>query len=145
MQAVTLPVGSDLYAVPVDWVQQVLVAPPITALVTAPDLVIGLFNLRGEIVPLLDTAALLGIGGIDTVAFAVVLRGANGPIGLATTGMPERVSLDGSPSHSMLAGTNGTFYVAKAVVVLLDPEVLLASVSLTGSEPVAGPLLPATA
>jgi purine-binding chemotaxis protein CheW len=145
MQAVTVPVGSDLYAVPVDWVQQVLVAPPTTVLVTALAPVMGLFNLRGEIVPLLDTAALLGIGDLDTATFAVVLRGSNGPVGLAATAMPERVSLDGPPTTSMLAGTSGTYSVNEAVVVLLDPDVLLVSAGLTGSEPLTSAPAPAAA
>jgi len=59
--AVLLPVGADLYAVPMGWVREVVAVPPPTRLVTAPPLVLGLFNLRGQIVPLLDTAALLGL------------------------------------------------------------------------------------
>ena len=45
---------------PMDWVREVVAAPTLTRLVTAPSIVLGLFNLRGEIVALLDTAALLG-------------------------------------------------------------------------------------
>ena len=62
MQAVLLPVGADIYALPVDWVRQVVAAPRVTRLVTASSVALGLFNLRGEIVPLLDVAALLGVG-----------------------------------------------------------------------------------
>lgn len=145
MQAVTVPVGADLYAVSVDWVQHVLAAPPTTALVTAPALVLGLFNLRGEIVPLLDTAAMLGIGRVDRASFAVVLRGSNGPIALAATAMPTRVSLDGAPSASMLAGTSGTFSVDSDVVVLLDPDVLLAAAGLTGPQPLPTAFAPTVA
>ena len=73
VQAVLLPVGDDIYALPVDWVREVVAAPPVTRLVTAPSVVLGLFNLRGEIVPLLDIAALLSIGKVRTTAFAVVV------------------------------------------------------------------------
>ena len=62
MQALLLPVGDDLYALPMDWVREVVAAPTVTRLVTAPSVVLGLFNLRGQIVALLDTAALLGNG-----------------------------------------------------------------------------------
>ena len=45
-------------------------------------MILGLFNLRGEIVPLLDTAVLLGIGRTESVVFAVVLHTHQGPVGL---------------------------------------------------------------
>jgi purine-binding chemotaxis protein CheW len=143
VHAVVLPIGDDLYALPVEWVQQVVAAPSVTALVTAPSLVIGLFNLRGEIVPLLDTAALLGMGTVGStgpVAFAVVLHGTDGPAALAATAVPERISLDRPSSPSALPGTNGTFQVQGRIVVLLDPAVLMASERLGGdmaSAPVA--------
>jgi purine-binding chemotaxis protein CheW len=130
VHAVVLPIGDDLYAVPVEWVQQVVAAPSVTALVTAPSPVIGLFNLRGEIIPLLDTAALLGLGDlprIGPVAFAVVLHGAGGPAALAATAVPERISLDRPASTSTLPGTNGTFHVQNRIIVLLDPAALMGS------------------
>lgn len=132
MHAVMVPVGSDPYAVPTDWVRQVLLAPPSTVLVTAPSVVMGLFNLRGEIVPLLDTAAILGVGVIETAAFVVVLHSINGPVGLAVTAVPERIALTGTASWSVLPGTSGTYYVDGRVVVLLDPSLLLGSAGLVG-------------
>jgi chemotaxis signal transduction protein len=133
MKAVLLPVGQDMYAVPIEWVRQVLLAPPATTLVTAPAVVLGLFNMRGEIVPLLDTAALLGIGTIESVAYAVILGSSSGPVALAVTGLPERVTLTGPDSPSALAGTAGTYCSADRVVVLLDPGALLASSGLASS------------
>ncbi len=134
MQAVLLPVGADVYAVPVEWVRQVVAAPAVMPLVTAPSVVLGLFNLRGEIVPLLDAAALLGVGDMGDVAFAVVLISPSGPIGLAASGFPERIALDSPTAASELPGTAGTFQVDRRVVVLLDPAALLASERLGGPD-----------
>jgi purine-binding chemotaxis protein CheW len=127
--SVLLPVGADLYALPVDWVQEVVAAPPVTRLATAPALVIGLFNLRGEIIPLLDTAALLGVGRVESVAFAAVLTSPQGPAGLAATAFPQRVTLDSPIGPSELAGTLGTFRVDQRVAVLLDMSQVLAGMS----------------
>ncbi|TFC93181.1 chemotaxis protein CheW [Cryobacterium sinapicolor] len=127
VHAVLLPVGPDLFAVPIDRVREVVAAPPLTRLVTAPRLVLGLFNLRGQIVPLLDTAALLGLPVIDAVAFAVVLQTRHGLLGLAVTGFPRRAMLDGLIGPSELVGTAGTFRVGERVAVLLDPDTLLAA------------------
>ncbi|MEV6872999.1 chemotaxis protein CheW [Amycolatopsis sp. NPDC051128] len=126
MQTVLLPVGDDLYALPVGWVGEVMVTPSVTPLVTAPALVLGLFNLRGEIVPLLDTAALLGVGRVGAAAFTAVLRCPLGPAGLAATDFPQRAELDSPIGPSDLYGTVGMYRVDQRVVVLLDPTVLLA-------------------
>jgi purine-binding chemotaxis protein CheW len=126
MQAVLLPVGDDLYALPVEWVREVVAAPLVTPLVTAPPVVLGLFNLRGEIVPLLDTAALLGIGNVGRVAFAVVLRCPQGAVGVTTTGFPQRTLLDSAAGPTDLHGTAGAYRIEQRVAVLLDPAALLA-------------------
>jgi purine-binding chemotaxis protein CheW len=132
MQALLLPVGDDLYALPMDWVREVVSAPAVTRLVTAPSNVLGLFNLRGQIVALFDTAALLGTGTIGSAAFAVVVNSPEGPAGLAATGFPQRGVLDQPVGESELPGTNGQFQVDQHVAVLLDP------VSLLTPEPVGG-------
>jgi purine-binding chemotaxis protein CheW len=132
---VLLPVSPDLYAIPVGWVREVVAAPVLTPLVTAPSLVLGLFNLRGEIVPLLDTAALLNLGPIGTVAFVVVLQSRDGLAGLAATGLPRRAELDRPVGPSELPGTAGSYQVDGGLVaVLLDPAVLLESDQLRGPE-----------
>jgi chemotaxis signal transduction protein len=124
-QALLLPVGPDLYALPLDWAREVVAAPSVTPLVTAPSVVLGLFNLRGQIVPLLDTAALLGIGTTETAAFAVVVECPQGLAGLATTGFPRREVLDAPSGPSELAGTTGLHRVGDRVATHLDPAALL--------------------
>jgi len=125
MQALLLPVGEDLYALPMDWVREVVAAPTVTRLVTAPSDVLGLFNLRGQIVALFDTAALLGTGTIGSTAFAVVVNYAEGPAGMSATGFPQRGVLDEPAGESELPGTNGQFHVDQRIAVLLDPVSLL--------------------
>ncbi|MCU1658360.1 MAG: chemotaxis protein CheW [Pseudonocardiales bacterium] len=134
MNTVLLPLGDDLYAVPVEWVREVITAPPITRLLTAPASVLGLFNLRGEIVPLLDAAVLLGVGETKAIAFCIVLNSERGPAALATTGLPHRGSLEDSSGPSELPGTTGVYNVGGRAVVLLDVESLLAADRLGGAD-----------
>ena len=134
VQALLLPVGDDLYALPVDWVREVVAAPTVTRLVTAPSIVLGLFNLRGQIVALFDTAALLGTGTINTTAFAVVVNCPQGPAGMSTTGFPQRCVLDVPVGESELPGTNGLFEVDQRIAVLLDPVSLLTPERVGGQE-----------
>ncbi len=133
-QALLLPVGSDLYALPLDWAREVVAAPAATTLVTAPASVLGLFNLRGQIVPLFDTAALLGTGTIDAPAFAVVVDSAVGLAGLATSGLPQRESLGESTGPSDLPGTTGRYSIGQQVATLLDPVALLSPHRISGHD-----------
>ncbi len=137
--AVLVPVGDDLYGVPIGWVGEVVTLPQLTPLVTAPASVLGLFNLRGEIVPLLDTAALVGLGQTDTVTFVVVLRTKVGPVGLSATACPRRAILADLLGPSELSGTAGSYRVGDELAVLLDVEALL-----TGLTPAASELVDAT-
>jgi chemotaxis signal transduction protein len=125
VQTLLLPVGPDLYALPLDWVHEVVAAPTLTRLPTAPAVVLGLFNLRGQIVPLLDTAALLGIGTAEATAFVVVVNCPQGPVGLATTDFPQRAVLEASIGPSELPATTGLYQIEQRVTALLDPVALL--------------------
>jgi purine-binding chemotaxis protein CheW len=106
----------------------------VTRLVTAPSIVLGLFNLRGEIVSLLDTGALLGTGTTGATAFAVVVNGPHGPVGLSTTGLPERCLLDRPAGESELPGTDGLFDVGQRITVRLNLSALLTPERVGGLE-----------
>jgi purine-binding chemotaxis protein CheW len=141
LQTVLLPVGDDLYAVPVGWIREVVVASALAPLVTAPPVVLGLFNLRGQIVPLFDTAALLGLGRVPAATFALVLQSPHGLFGLAATAVPRRAVLSSPIGPSELPGTAGTYQWERRVVVLLDPDALLASKGLAGTVSSVGAVL----
>jgi purine-binding chemotaxis protein CheW len=130
--ALLLPVDGDVYALPLEWAHEVVAAPSLTHLVTAPPLVLGLFNLRGQIVPLLDTSALLGTGRLETLEYVVVVATARGLAGLAASGLPRRVVLDTPAGPSELPGTTGLFRVGRLVVSLLDPAQLLTAEEIRG-------------
>lgn len=133
-QALLLPIGADLFALPVEWAREVVVAPKVTPLATAPPVVIGLFNLRGQIVPLLDTATLLGLGAVETISHAVVVNSPQGLAGLATTGLPQGHTLEEPIGPSELPGTTGLHRVGDRVAALLDLALLLAPDRLRGPD-----------
>lgn len=143
MESVLVPVHADLYAIPMDWVREVVNRPKLTRLVTAPAMVLGLFNLRGEIVPLLDSASLLGVGRTGSVMFAVVLQTALGPVGLSAEAFPRRSFLDEPIGPSELPDGVGCYRVDGQVAVLLDIQGLLDS--MTAAERIDAPDLPSAA
>jgi purine-binding chemotaxis protein CheW len=125
MRALLMPVGPDWYAVATESVREVVAQPMLTAVPTGPDALVGLFNLRGEIVPLFDTAALLGIGRVGAGSFGTVVLTELGPAGLAVTGVPEAVEIGALAATEMPAGV-GTCSIGGRVATLIDVELLLA-------------------
>lgn len=134
VRALAVPVGPDLYAVPIGAVREVVKAPLLTRLPTAPGIILGLFNLRGEIVPLLDTPALLGLSRIPGWSFVAVVRSSLGPAGLAATALPEPVVLAEPVGPSESPATAGTYAVGERLAVLLDIEALLGGASPRGHD-----------
>ena len=125
MHALLTPVGPDWYAIGMPAVREVVAAPGLAAVPTAPAPVLGLFNLRGEIVPLFDTAALLGLGAMPSNPFAVVVESSLGPAGLAASGVPEAARLAGARTEAETPGTMASYALGRRVVTVLDLQVLL--------------------
>jgi chemotaxis signal transduction protein len=124
--ALLIPVGRDTYAVSLQEVREVVVDPHVTHLPTAPPVVRGIFNLRGDIVPLLDTGLLLGLRPVMEEPYAVLVETAHGVAGLVATDMPMTVRLTESVGHSDMEGTSETYLIDdERLAVALDVAVLL--------------------
>jgi len=123
--AVVFPIGEDRYAVATSAVREVVSDPRPTPLPTAPAALLGAFNLRGEVIPMFDTAALLGIGKLSETPIAVVVNTSAGPAALVATGLPKFVVLEAETGASELRGTLGVFALEDGVAVMLDIEAML--------------------
>ncbi len=123
--AVVFPIGSDRYAVPTSFVREVVSEPLPTRLPTAPAMLLGAFNLRGEVIPMFDTAALLGIGTVTGAPVAVVVNTTVGPAALVVSGLPKFVVLEHDTGPSELSGTLGVYAVDDGFAVMLDVEAML--------------------
>jgi purine-binding chemotaxis protein CheW len=126
MRALVIPLGEDLYAIDMLAVREVVAAPRPTPLPTGPANALGVFNLRGEIVPLFDTALLLGLHAVSRIAFAVVIESALGLAGLVATDTPESVELGEVLATADATAGRALYAVADRVAALLDVETLLA-------------------
>jgi purine-binding chemotaxis protein CheW len=123
--AVVFPIGEDRYAVPTWTVREVVSDPRPTPLPTAPAALLGAFNLRGEVIPMFDTAALLGIGKLSDTPIAVVVNTSAGPAALVATGLPKFVVLEAETGASELRGTLGVYVLEDGMAVMLDIEAML--------------------
>ena len=131
-RAILLPVGRNWFALPPSALQEVVAGPDVTEVPAAPATVRGLFNVRGQILPLLDTGALLGLERPAGCPFAVVVRTAHGPAGLAVTGMPEPAELAWLVGPTRARGTIGAYAAGERIAVMLDPLALMARLQVPG-------------
>ena len=125
MRALLLRVGEDAYAVPIEVAREVLGATIVTPLPTAPSSVLGLCNVRGEIIPVFDTGVLLGLSPVTSTATVAIVETTLGAAGLATTDMGEAVDLGDQVGQTDGPGTSGAFAVPGGLAVLIDVDALL--------------------
>jgi purine-binding chemotaxis protein CheW len=130
-RAILMPVGRDWFALPLSALQEVVTDPDVTEVPAAPATLRGLFNVRGQIVPLLDTGALLGLEPLGRCPFVAVVQSLYGPAGLAMSGLPEPAELAWQVGATHARGTVAAYAAGDRIAVLLDPTVLLAPADLS--------------
>lgn len=126
MRAVGLPVGADLYALGLHAAAEVVPAPAIARLPHAPARLLGVSNVRGAVIPVADTGALLGLEPLGSAPFLLIARTQRGLLGLAASEQPKAVELGESLGDSRAASSLGLFDAGGGrVAALLDPDALL--------------------
>ena len=126
MRALLMPLGDEWYAVGAERVKEVTAEPRPTRLPGSGPGLLGVINLRGEIVPLVDTAVLLGLDVPASASFAVVVHTADGPFAMTATGMPEVVTLDDELGRSDLPGSSSRYRFGSRLVAVLDVDEIVA-------------------
>lgn len=126
----------ERYALDITAAREIVPAPEIRSLPGAPATVLGLFNLRGNVVPLFDTAALAGAGSLQGWTHAIVVETTAGIAALASGGFPETVVLTDPVAPSEAPWIEAAYAVDRSLILLLDTEALLAPARVGG---VAGP------
>src|SRR5262245_65931551 len=95
----TFSVDDRYVGIPVDRVQEVLLAQPITPVPLAHDHISGLINLRGQIVTAIDLRARLGLAARDADAPSanVIVTTDDGPLPLVVDRLGDVVPGDDRP------------------------------------------------
>ena len=127
MRALLLPVHGEWYGLPLDAVREVVPNPELTRLPLAPSSLLGVFNLRGEVVPLVDTGALLGLEPLRGGPYVTVALHERALVGLVSDGAPETAQLGEQVGSGKLTGTGALYAAGERVVTMLDVGALVAS------------------
>lgn len=142
-QYVTLGVAGELFAAPVEQVQEILDMRPVAKLPQAPPNLLGMTDVRGEGIPVLDLRLTLGMADAEDtentriVVLRVARDGSQQTVGLRTDRVYEVTVLDaetldpppaingGWHDHAVagIGRRNGSF------VTVLDLDRLLGSVA----------------
>ncbi|MEA2627786.1 MAG: purine-binding chemotaxis protein CheW [Chloroflexota bacterium] len=124
-RVLVIAVNAAFFAVPMAGVHQVLRHPLVTRVPLAPPGLLGVVNVRGEIVPLLDTGVLTGTGGLTEPPFAVLVSGDKEMVALAAEELPIATDFEAPVGPGTYPGELGVYSNGGRLVVLVDIEELV--------------------
>jgi purine-binding chemotaxis protein CheW len=125
MRVLVIAANSAYFAVPMASVHQVLRHPLVTRIPLSPPGLIGIVNVRGEIVPLLDTAVLTATGTLHEPPFAVLVRGGDDMVALGAQELPIAADFDEPVGPGAQPGEVAIYSDGGRLVVLIDVEELV--------------------
>ena len=127
MRVLVIAANAAFFAVPMTTVHQVLRRPLVTLVPLSPVGLIGIVNVRGEIVPLLDTGVLTGTGMLTEPPFAVLVSGERDMVALAVEELPFAADFEEPVGPGTQPGELGVYSNGGRLVVLVDIEELVKS------------------
>ena len=127
MRVLVMAVNEGFFAVPMATVHQVVRHPLVTRVPLAPEGLLGVVNVRGEIVPFIDTGVLTGTGNLVEPPFAVLVSGEREMVALAAEALPIAADFEESVGPGTHPGELGVYSSGGRLVVLIDIEELVNS------------------
>jgi chemotaxis signal transduction protein len=127
IRVLVVAVNDGFFAVPMAIVHQVLRHPKVTLVPLSPAGLLGVVNVRGEIVPFLDTGVLTGTGSLTEAPFAVLVSGESEMVALAAEGLPIAADLEEPVGPGTQPGEVAVYSSGGRLVVLIDIEELVKS------------------
>lgn len=113
-------VAGERYAVEARHVREVVGLPDVTRVGGAPPAIVGVINVRGEVLPVVDLRALTGVGTGGTSSHVLVLDGVGAPLGLLADAPPDLVTVppDGAVEPEDGVGSDLVLRITPELVVL---------------------------
>jgi purine-binding chemotaxis protein CheW len=89
VRAAIVSIGGELFTIDIRCVREVFVVESITPVPGMPSGLVGVTNLRGSVVPLLDLRAMIGLSSEAALKYAVVLNRGDSQVGVLVDTVPE--------------------------------------------------------
>ena len=137
MRAAIISMGGELFTIDLKSVREVFVIESITPVPGMPSGLVGVTNLRGTVIPLLDLRSLFALNQDATLRYAIVVKHENWQVGVMVDTVPEIRTLSKDQFLPVPVGSGeGAFPFVSTVVKLEDRlrGVLEASVMLSHFE-----------
>ncbi|MDJ0954605.1 MAG: chemotaxis protein CheW [Acidimicrobiia bacterium] len=128
-------IGDEAYAIPVDRTEAIINYAEPTKTAHPGPYVLGMMDLRGRVVPIVDMAGLLGVAATGDGGKIVVIENAECGVGFRVDGVKEVAALDERELEETPRGLSSSGWIAAVarhkdnLVALLDIDEVLHSVS----------------
>ncbi len=136
--------GEDIYAIPVESLTEIIITQKIFPVPTTPGHVIGVINLRGNIIPIVDIRPILTLPQQNTIGQIAILKHNQITLGVIVDAVEEVASISKSkflevpPEHALQqpAGKSRNRFLksiiqrAQGAAALLDIERLVDAIKL---------------
>jgi purine-binding chemotaxis protein CheW len=121
MRAAIISLGGELFTIDLKSVREVFVVESITPVPGMPSGLVGVTNLRGTVIPLLDLRPMFGLNVVATLLYAVVVKHGNWQVGVLVDTVPEIRTIAKDQFLPAPVGTGeGAFPFVSTVVKLED-------------------------
>lgn len=117
--------AGEHYALPVARVLEVVETGDVTPVAGAPATIAGVRNLRGQLVPVLDLAAVLGLPRSASPRCIAIAEDDLGRVGLAIDGVLDVNVLPAADSDVAIPGLDGAVLVDGTLVGVVDVPALV--------------------
>jgi purine-binding chemotaxis protein CheW len=121
IRAAIISLGGELFTIDLKSVREVFVVESITPVPGMPSGLVGVTNLRGTVIPLLDLRPMFALNLEATMRYAVVVKHENWQVGVLVDTVPEIRILSKDQFLPAPASTEeGAFPIVSTVVKLED-------------------------
>ena len=121
MRVAIISLGGELFTIDLKSVREVFVVESITPVPGMPSGLVGVTNLRGTVIPLLDLRPMFALDSDATLQYAVVVKHENWQVGILVDRVPEIRILSKDQFLPVPAGRGeGVFPLVSTVVKLED-------------------------
>jgi len=89
VRAAIVSIGGEIFTLDLQHVREVFVVESVTPVPGMPSGLVGVTNLRGTVVPLLDLRVLLALNSDAAIRYAIVVKHGNWQVGVLVDSVPE--------------------------------------------------------